>query len=1089
MSRPTAISPEEQEQIARRIGVLLLQAAPEDWQQITVEYRATGEYQDLLGEVAAQDGGTEPWEPPEELWGIFEHLREGMYRPDVGTWLSALYVVERPSSYRIDINFDAEPQWQRPLPRAAYVDELRRYPRTDDNVPDWMREKLDGATAPAEQAGQQPEAPAQQPDPPRQDHAAQEAAPALPRRESRRGEQHEPEPAAFAAEPPAADDPDAGFRTALVFDDFDDQGRPLVATRAPVPQDEIGALRHYLENAPIVLASRDNDDDLLDPNAPASVPSTWHTDGTWVWPGAVPYYLMQYGVPPQPELVEHIRSRRFALGEVDDRTRDAAVRELFDQPEHDGYDEQATGETPRVEEDYAVRLPAPAEPTEIDRPGDSWREENAFESSGAVLGRREKPAERTPADAEPPLITHGEEPEAAFEPGTPVLGRREKPAEDSAPDAGLPLITHDDEPVDQAPAGLGLDEDVAEESGSRHGLGSGADEDLDETQAVLARLHDRLIELGVDGSEYRVGSHSPDARCLLRDEPGWVVTAGEDDLHGDVHFEHADQAAAFLLGSLLLSSTEPLPAAEDQRRRSPAEAPPAEPLRSEHSRPESPRPDADTAEPAAPAPEPEPAGFATADGSEVEQPGRSERFAAFGSTPDSPAAGLFTDHRADEAAELPQRGDRAARDLGETAEARPAEAEVFEAQQPFAAQSSEAQPFAAQSFDAQPAEAQAAGTPAVDAAEAQATDSQAEPEQESADAADQRSALGDLPRRGAPAEPAQRQPAPGTGGHFLFTANQAPEQEPADEGGFQTAAPDAEATRFQPMPNVNGAAPNGFAQNPAAQNPAAQNPAAHAPGTQAPGTQAPGAQTPVQPGSQHPQAPQPGSQGPAPQGPQGGPANPPLPQRGQRPEQDQAGRPGAPGPQGPHGGPGAAPTGGADRRPGPSGPGMAGPPRQGPGPQGQAPQQGEPQGRPGGPIKRPPQNAPGEQPHPPQQQQQATGNIQPLRGEPPLTLYRDRRNLVLQPGTELDRFGDPAGNVTYAAHTPYNQRSLPPQWSTRGYAAFRVQRPLQALRGTAVPWFEQPGGGTAYVLPGSVSDLVADGTLQEIGDAQRPPME
>ncbi|MEU6130966.1 glycohydrolase toxin TNT-related protein [Saccharopolyspora sp. NPDC047091] len=1075
MSRPTAISPEEQEQIARRIGVLLLQAAPEDWQQITVEYRATGEYQDLLGEVAAQDGGTEPWEPPEELWGIFEHLREGMYRPDVGTWLSALYVVERPSSYRIDINFDAEPQWQRPLPRAAYVDELRRYPRTDDNVPDWMREKLDGATAPAEPAAQPPE-PAQQQAP---QAAQQEAAPALPRRDSHRAEQpREPEPAALAPEPSTSDDSDAYFRTALVFDDFDDQGRPLVATRAPVPQDEVGALRHYLENAPIVLASRDNDDDLLDPNAPASVPSTWHTDGTWVWPGAVPYYLMQYGVPPQPELVEHIRSRRFALVEVDDRTRDAAVRELFDQPEHDdsGYDEQATGETPRVADDFAVQLPTPSEPTEIDRSGDTWRDEASFESSGAVLGRREKPAEQPPAE-EPPLITHGEEPETAFEPGTPVLGRREKPAEQSAPDAGLPLITHDEEPVDQAPAGLGLDEDAAEESGSRHGLGSGVDEDLDETQAVLARLHDRLTELGVAGDEYRVGSHSPDARCLLRDEPGWVVTAGEDDLHGDVHFEHADQAAAFLLGSLLLSSTEPLPAAEDQRRSSLPEPEVPEPAR-----------------------EPEATELDGADGSEVEQ-GRSERFAAFGSTPESSAAGLFTDQRVDEGAELPQRGDRAARETADArAEAPAAEAQPFESQpfeaQPFEAQSFESQGFEAQGFgsrgfEAQGFEAQSSeGQPAVDAAGSQVTEGgQAElkaPEQETADGADQRSPLGELPRRGAPAEPAQRQPASGTGGHFLFTANQDSEQEAVDEGGFQTGAPDAEATRFQPMPNVNGSAPNGFAPNSAAQNPAAQNPAGPNAAAQNPAGPNP-AQPPAQ---QNPQAQQPGPQGPAPQGPQAGPsgpANPPLPQRGPRPEQDQTGRPGAPGPQGPHGGPGAAPTGGADRRPGPSGPGMAGPPRQAPGPQGQAP--GEPQGRPGGPIKRPPQNGPGEQPHPPQQQQQPTGNIQPLRGEPPLTLYRDRRNLVLQPGTELDRFGDPAGNVTYAVHTPYNQRSLPPQWATRGYAAFRVQRPLQALRGTAVPWFEQPGGGTAYVLPGSISDLVADGTLQEIGDAQRPPME
>ncbi|WP_433873835.1 TNT domain-containing protein [Saccharopolyspora sp. CA-218241] len=98
---------------------------------------------------------------------------------------------------------------------------------------------------------------------------------------------------------------------------------------------------------------------------------------------------------------------------------------------------------------------------------------------------------------------------------------------------------------------------------------------------------------------------------------------------------------------------------------------------------------------------------------------------------------------------------------------------------------------------------------------------------------------------------------------------------------------------------------------------------------------------------------------------------------------------------------------------------------------------------------------------------------------------------MLQPGTELDRFGEPAGNVTYAARTPYSQRSLPPQWAQRSYVAYRVQRPLQALRGVAVPWFEQPGGGTAFVLPAAVNDLLADGALVEIpgNEVQRPPME
>ena len=115
-----------------------------------------------------------------------------------------------------------------------------------------------------------------------------------------------------------------------------------------------------------------------------------------------------------------------------------------------------------------------------------------------------------------------------------------------------------------------------------------------------------------------------------------------------------------------------------------------------------------------------------------------------------------------------------------------------------------------------------------------------------------------------------------------------------------------------------------------------------------------------------------------------------------------------------------------------------------------------------------------------------------MQGEPPLTLYRDRRSVVLQPGTELDRFGEPHGNVTYAARTPYTQRSLPPQWAGRSYLAYRVQRPVQVLRGTAVPWFEQAGGGTAYVLPGTVSDLIADGTpiaLSGVDAPPRPPME
>ena len=109
--------------------------------------------------------------------------------------------------------------------------------------------------------------------------------------------------------------------------------------------------------------------------------------------------------------------------------------------------------------------------------------------------------------------------------------------------------------------------------------------------------------------------------------------------------------------------------------------------------------------------------------------------------------------------------------------------------------------------------------------------------------------------------------------------------------------------------------------------------------------------------------------------------------------------------------------------------------------------------------------------------------ITPLPGDPPLTLYRNRHVTDLPEGTAVDRFGTPSGNVVYKARTPYANRSLPPEWINTGYHIYRLQRPLRVLTGVAIPWFEQPGGGTAYVLPRSIQELLDDGTLIEIREA------
>jgi hypothetical protein len=136
----------------------------------------------------------------------------------------------------------------------------------------------------------------------------------------------------------------------------------------------------------------------------------------------------------------------------------------------------------------------------------------------------------------------------------------------------------------------------------------------------------------------------------------------------------------------------------------------------------------------------------------------------------------------------------------------------------------------------------------------------------------------------------------------------------------------------------------------------------------------------------------------------------------------------------------------------------------------------------------PSRSEPPSRPEPPRQEQRpepeagAKRNwpIKPMNGEPPLTLFRHKKMIELPAGFEIDRFGEPNGNLVYAAGTPFEERSLVPSWINRAYRVYRLRRPVEVLTGVAVPWFEQPGGGTAYLFPMAVEDMVADGFLVEV---------
>ncbi|MRH88641.1 hypothetical protein GFY24_14510 [Nocardia sp. SYP-A9097] len=113
-------------------------------------------------------------------------------------------------------------------------------------------------------------------------------------------------------------------RMAKVYDGRGVDGRPTIDRPTLNPNTRTAVLA-YLESAPVVLSARSLDEDEFAPGQ-RDVPLNFRTDGVWVWSGAVPHYLHKHGLPPEPELVRHIVARGFQIRDVDDATKDLAVR-------------------------------------------------------------------------------------------------------------------------------------------------------------------------------------------------------------------------------------------------------------------------------------------------------------------------------------------------------------------------------------------------------------------------------------------------------------------------------------------------------------------------------------------------------------------------------------------------------------------------------------------------------------------------------------------------------------------------------------------------------------------------------------------
>jgi hypothetical protein len=271
---------EDQSALLRAIGRTLLRALPPGWQRVGAQFRQVGDYAELeIRSIGDDDTGpvSVSISAPPQLSSLFARLRAAMYEPGTGAWFQGTFTLDSASRFDFDFDADAEPNWRlapnesgRPSPRA-FAAELVHFPRKGTHVPSWLSAK----------AG-------------------------LPL--------------------------DVTFRQAQPVDVHNEGERPVV-NRPAVPPDQVRGVLNYLFRSPVAVARPGSPGpDIFTPNGPPDVPNAFHTDGTWIWPAAVPHYLHKYGVPPEVELVEHIRAGGFRPPYVSELVRATAEAELLKKP-------------------------------------------------------------------------------------------------------------------------------------------------------------------------------------------------------------------------------------------------------------------------------------------------------------------------------------------------------------------------------------------------------------------------------------------------------------------------------------------------------------------------------------------------------------------------------------------------------------------------------------------------------------------------------------------------------------------------------------------------------------------------------------
>ncbi|PDP87528.1 hypothetical protein CQJ94_10730 [Glycomyces fuscus] len=137
------MDPVRQQELVRGMALELVDAAPHGWASMHYRYDYIGGAAASENLVTFEDGETERKRHPRSVDKKAKLLKGEMYQEGKGTWLAMSVSVTRAGKFNAEFHYDEE-LGVHPVPPSpeSYVFELGKFPRDDDAVSDWLREKI-----------------------------------------------------------------------------------------------------------------------------------------------------------------------------------------------------------------------------------------------------------------------------------------------------------------------------------------------------------------------------------------------------------------------------------------------------------------------------------------------------------------------------------------------------------------------------------------------------------------------------------------------------------------------------------------------------------------------------------------------------------------------------------------------------------------------------------------------------------------------------------------------------------------------------------------------------------------------------------